>query len=100
MRNGVPGEVRYTKDQLIALYKHQRDAGSLDQTLSAIFTGGWNPLDARESASSAWGRRDEGKETSLGPEICWDHNAAAEPLALVEMSEEEREVRYRLTSTY
>jgi hypothetical protein len=93
LRNGSLGEVRYTKDQLIVLYKHQRDVGALDQTLSAIFTGGWNPLDARESTSSAWGRRDEGKESSIGPELCWDHNAGAEPLALVEPSEEEREVR-------
>ena len=93
LRNGLPGEVRYTKDQMIALYKHQRDAGALDQTLSAIFTGGWNPLDPRESTISAWGRRDEGKESSVGPEICWDHNPTAEPLALIDMSEEEREVR-------
>lgn len=95
MRNGLPAEVRYTKDQMVALYKHQRDTGALDQTLSAIFTGGWNPLDARESTSSAWGRRDEGKESSIiGPEICWDHTATIEPLALVDMNDEEREVRY------
>lgn len=75
------------------LYKQQRDTGALDQNLSAIFTGGWNPLDGRESASSAWGRRDEGKEPIVGPEICWDHSTRSEPLALVLMSDEEREVR-------
>jgi PERQ amino acid-rich with GYF domain-containing protein len=93
LRNGAPGEARYTKDQLLALYKQQREAGALDQNLSAIFTGGWDPIEARDSTSSAWGRRDEGKESNIGPEICWDHNAKTEPLALVQMSDEEREVR-------
>lgn len=91
LRNGAVGDLRYTKDQLIVLYKQQRDAGAIDQNLSSIFTGGWNPLDNRES-TSAWGRRDEGKETSVGPEVCWDHSARAEPLALIQMSDEEREV--------
>jgi PERQ amino acid-rich with GYF domain-containing protein len=92
LRNGTAGEVRYTKDQLITLYKQQRDAGALDQNLSAIFTGGWDPLVGRDSTSSAWGRRDDGKESSVGPEICWDHSARAEPLALIQPSDEEREV--------
>lgn len=92
LRNGSVGELRYTKEQLIALYKQQRDTGAIDQNLSSVFTGGWNPLDNRESASSAWGRRDEGKEPSVGPEVCWDHSAGAEPLALTQMSDEEREV--------
>jgi PERQ amino acid-rich with GYF domain-containing protein len=91
LRNGVVGELRYSKDQLIVLYKQQRDAGAIDQNLSSIFTGGWNPLDNRES-TSAWSRRDEGKETSVGPEVCWDHSANSEPLALIQMSDEEREV--------
>ena len=93
LRNGPTGELRYSKDQLLAFYKQQRDTGALNQSLSAIFTGGWNPLEDRDPASSAWGRKDEGKETSLGPEICWDHSASAEPLALIQMSDEEREVR-------
>jgi PERQ amino acid-rich with GYF domain-containing protein len=92
LRNGSVGELRYTKDQLVVLYKQQRDAGAIDQNLSSIFTGGWNPLDNRESTTSAWGRRDEGKETSVGPEVCWDHSARAEPLALIQMNDEEREV--------
>jgi hypothetical protein len=93
LRNGSTGDVRYTKDQLLAVYKQQRDTGALDQNLPAIFTGGWNPLDGHESANPAWGRRDEAKESNVGPEICWDHDARAEPLALIQMSEEEREVR-------
>lgn len=93
MRNGSTGELRYTKDQLVALYKYQRDAGALDQHLADIFTGGWDPFLGRESTNSAWGRRDEGKETNPGPEICWDQNPSAEPLALIEPSDEDREVR-------
>lgn len=96
LRNDLPGDVRYTKEQLIVLYKQQREAGALDHTLSAIFTGGWNPLDAAEFSNSAWGRRDEGKDPVVGPEVCWDHNPGPEPLALVEMSEDEREVRHGL----
>lgn len=94
LRNGTSGEARYAKDHLVALYKQQRDTGAIDQNLSLIFTGGWNPLDGRDTSNSAWGRRDEGKEPNLGPEICWDHSARIEPLALVQMSDEEREVRF------
>lgn len=102
LRNGAAGDVRYTKDQLLAVYRQQRDIGAMDQNLSAIFTGGWDPLDGRDTANSAaWGRRDEGKEQNIGPEVCWDHSATIEPLAMVQMSEEEREVRpIRLDSCY
>lgn len=92
LRNGTAGEIRYTKDQLVALYKQQRDAGALDRNLSDVFTGGWNPLDSRDSANSAWGKRDDAKESSTGPEICWDYSARTEPLALIHMSDEEKEV--------
>jgi PERQ amino acid-rich with GYF domain-containing protein len=93
LRNGLTGEVRYTKDQLLALYKYQRRAGALDAHLADIFTGDWDPFQGRESHNPAWGRREEGKDPNVGPEICWDRHAAAEPLALIQLSDEEREVR-------
>ncbi len=92
LRNGTIGELRYTRDQLVALYKQQRDAGALDHNLPNIFTGGWNPLDSRDSANSAWGKREDTKDSSVGPEICWDHSLRTEPLALIHMSDEEKEV--------
>lgn len=79
------------------MYKQQRDIGAIDHNLSAIFTGGWDPLDGRESSNAAWGRSDEGKESSAGLEICWNPSATAEPLALIKLSDEEQEVRALFT---
>ena len=91
--NGSIGEARYTKEQMIAVYKQQRDGGSLDQNLTSLFTGGWNPREPREPNPSAWGRKDDAKDlTAPGPEVCWNHNAVLEPLALTEMGDQEREV--------
>lgn len=94
IRNGFHGEARYNKDQLIELYELQRDSGTIDENLLSIFTGGWDPLDPRNSdeLATAWNRKDEGRDSNIGPEICWHHNGSAQPLALTHMTDEEREV--------
>lgn len=41
--------------------------------------------------SAGWGKRDDMKEAA-GPDICWDHEGSVNPIAMQEMSEEEKEV--------
>jgi PERQ amino acid-rich with GYF domain-containing protein len=92
-RNGISGEGRYNKDQMIDIYKAQRDLGALDRNLEQLFSGGWNPFEQKDEAVSTWDKRDKGKDQTAGPEICWNPQVDDDPLSLLEMTDEEREVR-------
>lgn len=92
LRNGTPGESRYSKDQLLNLYKSQRETGNLGKNVSDYFVADWNPHQETPSANGAWGKRDDHKDTPSGPEICWDHGGHVEPLGLVDLTDDEKEV--------
>lgn len=92
LRNGVStGESRFSKDQLLSIYKTQRDAESLGKHLTEIFSGPWNPDNPKLGQPNSWGKRDDAKDSATGPEICWDHEGRTEPLGLQEMDDEEKE---------
>ena len=93
LRNGASGESRYSKDQMLGIYKSQKDAELLDHNLEQIFSGGWNPFIPATPSTASWGKKDETKDASTGPEVCWDHETRSDPLGLLEMSEDEKEVR-------
>ncbi|KAJ9301918.1 hypothetical protein DTO271G3_784 [Paecilomyces variotii] len=92
LRNGTPGESRYSKDQLLNLYKSQRETGNLGKNVSDYFVADWNPHQETPSANGAWGKRDDHKDTPSGPEICWDHGGHVEPLGLVDLTDDEKEL--------
>lgn len=92
MRNGATGDSRYSKDQLLGIYQDQKALGSLTKNVSNLFLGTWDPVDSRNGESSSWSKH-EGKDSSTGPEVCWDYEAASHPFGLVEMSEQEKNVR-------
>ncbi|KAK2758244.1 hypothetical protein FQN54_004089 [Arachnomyces sp. PD_36] len=89
-RNGTINESRYSKEQLLGLYKSQREYDNWGKNLSDCFMADWNPRDGTPP-TAAWGKKDE-KENSSGPEICWDHAGQIQPLALMEMNEEEKDL--------
>lgn len=60
--------------------------------LNDLFVDGWNPGNTNGTNNGGWGKRDDNKDIS-GPEICWDHEGSVHPLALAEMTEDEKEVR-------
>jgi PERQ amino acid-rich with GYF domain-containing protein len=91
-RNGISGESRFNKDQMIDIYKAQRDSGVLNRNLEQLFSGGWNPFEQRDEAVSTWDKRDKGKDQIAGPEICWNHQVDDDPLSLLDMTDEEKEV--------
>lgn len=91
-RNGMTGDMRYSREQLINIYKDQRDTGNLKQNLTELFSGGWHPTEARNGTAASWGKRDDGKDQPIGPDVCWDHNGKVQPLGMSEMTDEEREV--------
>ncbi|KAL2872824.1 uncharacterized protein BJX67DRAFT_20591 [Aspergillus lucknowensis] len=90
-RNGAPGDTRYSKDQLLDLYKAQRETGALSKNVTDYFVADWNPHIESPSANGVWGKRDDHKDNPTGPEVCWEHGGQVEPLGLVEMTEDEKE---------
>ena len=58
--------------------------------------GGWNPGTASSSFNGTWARQDDHRESSTGPEVCWDYDGSVQPLGLVDMADDEKEV-YNLT---
>ena len=93
LRNGlVTGETRYSKDQLLDLYKSQRETGALGKNMADYFVADWDPHVETPAVNGAWGRRDDQKDSTTGPEVCWDHGGNVEPLGLMDMSDEEKEV--------
>lgn len=87
------GDARYSKDQLLELYKSQREEGTLSKNVEEYFVADWDPHTVSAPVNGAWGKRDDHKNNSAGPEVCWDHGGQVEPLGITGMTEDEREVR-------
>lgn len=92
LRNGAANEVRYSKDQLLNLYKAQRESGNLGKNVADYFVADWNPHVETSAVNGAWGKRDDHRDTPSGPEVCWDHGGNVEPLGLIDMTDDEKEV--------
>ncbi|MCJ1378658.1 hypothetical protein MMC17_001757 [Xylographa soralifera] len=91
-RNNSMIDSRYSKDQLLDLFRAQGDSGTLYKNPSEHLVEGWHPNTSSVASNGAWNRRDDHKDGSNGPEICWDHEGTIQPLGLTEPSEEEKEL--------
>lgn len=92
-RNGSLTETRYPKDQLLQLFRNQRDNADLSERLEGLYVGGWEPTIPNGVAAAGWGRRDDpSKDPQSGADICWEVDASVEPLGLDDLTEEERQV--------
>ncbi|RMX81389.1 hypothetical protein D0869_06844 [Hortaea werneckii] len=92
-RNGNLNDTRYSKDQLLDLFKAQAGMdGGLRDGLPNLYVGGWQPDLANGANAAAWGRSDQARDNQPGPDICWDRHGNVEPLGLTDMDEEEREL--------
>ncbi|KAL8858893.1 MAG: hypothetical protein Q9178_004572 [Gyalolechia marmorata] len=87
---GAPSETRYSKDQLLDLFRAQT-RNSPSTHVSDLYVDGWHPSSANGMTNGGWSRKDELREGSAGPEMCWDHEGKVHPLALSDMSEQEKE---------
>ena len=90
-RNGSSAESRYSKDQLLDLFRTQERNGFPGTDVNDLFVDGWRPGAVNGTSNGGWGKRDDLKEAA-GPDICWDHEGSVNPIAIQEMNEEEREV--------
>ena len=86
-------DTRYSKEQLLDLYKVQQSSdGGLRDGLASLYVGGWQPDVPNGVATGSWGRSDNSRDSQSGPDICWDRDGSIEPLGLLEMDDEEKEV--------
>lgn len=92
-RNGALPDMRYTKDQLLDLFKAQHSSdGALRDGLTSLCIGGWQPEIINSQAATSWGRIDHNRDAQQGPDACWDKDGTVEPIGLLELDDEEREV--------
>jgi len=65
-------------------------SGSLNPSIDDLYVDGWTP-GLNGTSTGGWGKSGDHRETT-GPDLCWDHNGNVQPMAWVDMSEEEKEV--------
>ncbi len=100
-RNGGTAESRYSKDQLLDLFRAQVKAGQANTNVAEYFVDGWNPDAATAVGNGGWAKKEDFKDGSGGPEICWDYEGVSHPLGLTEMGDDEKEVSlmYKLVNS-
>jgi PERQ amino acid-rich with GYF domain-containing protein len=87
-------DCRYSKDQLLTIFKSHQEARSLHTFLSGAFIAPWNPLEDHSPPSNgAAPRKDDVRDSAVGPDVCWLPAAHEEPLALLDMTADEKEVK-------
>ncbi|KAL8827399.1 MAG: hypothetical protein Q9170_007029, partial [Blastenia crenularia] len=89
---GGASDTRYSRDQLLDMFRTQAKEGSPSTHISDLYEDGWNPLQTNGMPNGGWSRKDEVRDGLSGPEICWDHDGRVQPLGLIDMTEEEQSV--------
>jgi PERQ amino acid-rich with GYF domain-containing protein len=84
---------------MLGLYKEQLESGDWGKNIADTFMGNWDPRNPSTGSNGTWGKKDE-KDGISGPEICWVHGGKVDPLGLIEMDDEEKEVRDRSLGVY
>lgn len=82
-----PGPSRYTKDELLDMYRSQR-AGD---DPSRLFISGWDPSSVNGSNTRGWGKSGD-NHVPQEPGACWELNGDTTPMGLHDLSVEEKEV--------
>jgi PERQ amino acid-rich with GYF domain-containing protein len=96
-RNGSLAEGRFSRDLLTQLFKTQRDSDDLTDGLSSLSMGAWEPHATNGVSGASWGRNhDHTRDMQSGVDQCWDRDGGIEPLSLRELTDEEREVCFRV----
>ena len=98
-RSGGGSETRYSKDQLLDLFKIQEKNGPQNGNVNDLFMDGWTPGAVLGSENGNWGKKDDQRE-SASTYSCWDAEGAVRPISLYDMDDEEREVLILMNSGY
>lgn len=92
-QSGRSGEGRYARDQMLHLFRSHRESDELQDGLSGLYVGNWEPNISNGTSASNWGRKDDhGREGQGGVDLCWDRDGNVQPLGLNILNEDEKEV--------
>lgn len=83
------GPARYTKDDLLGLYRSQKPGD--DPT--RLFIPGWDPTHVNGGNVRGWGKTND-SNVPQEPGACWDHDGHTAPMGLHEFSTDEKEVGF------
>jgi PERQ amino acid-rich with GYF domain-containing protein len=93
-RNGSAADGRFSREQLTQLFKTQRESDELEDGLSSLSMGAFEPHATNGASGASWGRNnDHSRDLQSGVEQCWDRDGSIEPLSLMDLTDEERDVR-------
>jgi PERQ amino acid-rich with GYF domain-containing protein len=92
-RSSGANETRFSKEQMLELYKNSLESRSMNGDIQAILTEGWQPGATSNASNGSWSRKDENKDHIAGPDVCWELGGVIDPLSLKSMTEEEKEAR-------
>ena len=95
-RNGANGDLRYSKEKFLDIFKAERDAGTLLDGVEGLYVRGFHPSASNGMHGVAWGRGREEQKDDHSVDRCWDRNAQMLPMSLKELTDEERDVCARL----
>lgn len=84
-------DVRYTRDEMLGIFKIQHGNGALAGDLPRVFAGPWD-------LSNGILHKPDSEKT--GAEICWNSQPTSLPLGLEDMTEEEKQVWHRSSPHY
>jgi PERQ amino acid-rich with GYF domain-containing protein len=87
---------RYSKEDLLDVYRAQQESGAANDDVNGLFVSGWDPGHSNGANGRGWGKSNDGRDNH-SPGVCWDANGSARPISLEEMSEEERAVCHPCT---
>ncbi|TAQ91560.1 hypothetical protein B7494_g86 [Chlorociboria aeruginascens] len=81
-----PVDLRYSKSQLLDIYKIQKESDAPKREVSRLFADNWDPGHSSNGANGrGWGKSHDGRDAH-GPDICWEPNGSVQPISLEEMS--------------
>ena len=83
-------DFRYSKSQLLDIYKAQVESGASNGDISHLLENSWDPKQSNGANGRAgWGKSNDGRDAQ-GPGICWESKGNVQPIGLEEMTEEEK----------
>jgi PERQ amino acid-rich with GYF domain-containing protein len=83
-------EFRYSKSQLLDIYRAQIESGGSNGDISHLLENGWDPKQSNgANGRGSWGKSSDGRDAQ-GPNVAWESKGNIQPINLEEMTEEEK----------
>lgn len=94
MNQGVElnSEGRFSKDKLLDIYRTQQETDQSNNDVTRLFMNNWDPTQSNGTNGRGWGKSNDTRDQTYGPEVCWDQSGQVHPISLEEMSDVERMV--------